>query len=124
MTATIADSASPPSTPSQVLLGLTRGASFRRPKERPMKNAPISADQASASRNSSRSGPCGFDIYMWASETQHGTSTKSPHSAAVKRLWAAGAKDTHRNATTHHAAVIHRNHSKACPPLRVDSHTK
>src|SRR6202789_2527085 len=55
--ATSATSSSPPSAPSRVLPGLTRGASFRRPRLRPAKYAPTSAAITSSNSQSTSTGP-------------------------------------------------------------------
>ena len=57
-------SAIPPSTPSQVLRGETRGASLTRPTAWPTKYAPVSAAKASASTNSAQRAPCGHALTM------------------------------------------------------------
>ena len=52
--ATSALASTPPTTPSQVFFGDTRGASGTRPNQRPVKNAPVSAAHTSASVNSTQ----------------------------------------------------------------------
>ena len=79
--ATAATVAMPPSAPSQVLLGLTRGASFRRPKFRPAKNAPMSAPITINSSHSTACGPLANPCCATcsrASATNDGTSTGRP----------------------------------------------
>ena len=81
---------SPPSAPSQVLPGLTRGASLRRPKLRPAKNAPMSArdhqqqqpqdDLRAAARSRCRRAA------SLESATKAGTSTGTPHRQREARL--------------------------------------
>src|SRR5688572_17119308 len=55
--ATMKPATSPPSTPSQVLFGLTTGASRKRPNRLPAKYAPMSAAQASSTTNTTSSRP-------------------------------------------------------------------
>src|SRR6202522_373010 len=55
--ATTATMARPPTAPSQVLPGLTRGANFRRPKARPAKYAPMSAAHTMRTSHRTMSGP-------------------------------------------------------------------
>src|SRR5882724_5188905 len=57
MRATSATAAKPPTAPSQLLPGLTRGANLCRPRLRPAKYAPISAANTKSSIHSTISGP-------------------------------------------------------------------
>jgi hypothetical protein len=91
----------PPSTPSQVLPGLTRGASLLRPKLRPAKYAPTSAATTSRKRNSSSWGPYAC---RRASASHAGTNTRRPAPAAVVLLTRSGAIETQISASTHHSS--------------------
>src|SRR6187549_3191746 len=100
--ATRAAASTPPTTPSQVFLGETRGASGTRPNHRPAKNAPVSAAQTSASVNSTQYVLRVVNV-TYTSASQHGTSASRPASPADNGLTRVGAKHTHRKATIHHA---------------------
>ena len=60
--ATMALAHTPPSAPSHVFLGDTRGASGTRPNHRPAKNAPVSAAHTSASVNSTQCVLCVVNV--------------------------------------------------------------
>ena len=94
----------PPSAPSQVFLGDTRGASGTRPNHRPAKNAPVSAAHTSASVNSTQRVLCVVNVTC-TSASQQGTSDRNPASAAVTGVTRPGARHSHRNATNHHTTA-------------------
>ena len=102
--------ASPPSTPSQVLPGLTRGASLWRPKRRPPKNAPMSAAAISTSRNSSSVGRSVRSVDQAAERDgrrhQHEQAGERRGGPADRR---AGRGAIHTRARSHHAAATSRN---------------
>src|SRR6185312_7056628 len=83
----------PPSAPSQVLAGLTRGANFRRPKRRPAKYAPMSAEMTMNTSHSTACGPRakpGAPTCSFASAMKAGTSTGTPQASAAAARCRAG----------------------------------
>src|SRR6185295_5079166 len=113
-TATSALATMPPSTPSQVLLGETLGASRRRPNLRPMKNAPISAAHTRMSANRIHSAPRSRSSRNDSSATHAGTRASTPASAADHAATQRGANITHRSATIHHTSAMLSSRSR--PP--------
>src|SRR6188768_445958 len=87
--------------PSQVLPGLTAGASLRRPKRRPPKNAPTSAAAVSTIRKSSSSRPFGSISTRRASPTAAGASTARPASAAATCPPLCDANKSHSSPASH-----------------------
>src|SRR6187455_3688455 len=95
--ATMALASTPPSAPSHVFLGDTRGASGTRPNHRPAKNAPVSAAHTNASVNNTQCVLLVVNV-MYTSASQHGTSASTPATAAVTGFTFAGARQIHSNA--------------------------
>src|SRR5436190_18132509 len=110
--ATTALASIPPSAPSQVFLGDTRGASGTRPNHRPAKNAPVSAAHTSASVNSTQCVLCVVKV-TYTRASQHGTRDNRPASDALTGVTRVGARQSHRNAANHHTmAIVSTIHKK------------
>ena len=117
-TAMTAAASSPLTRPSQVLPGLTNGASLRRPKRRPPKYAPTSAAATSTTRNNSSSRPWGSISTRWASATAAGASTKNPASSAARVPPRRGPSQSQSVAASHQAEVHHSSCAQAAGRLR------
>src|SRR6187397_1769378 len=98
--ATMALASTPPSAPSQVFFGETRGASGTRPNHRPAKNAPVSAAHTNASVNNTQCVLCVVSV-AYTRASQQGTKDSRPASVAVTGVTRAGARQSHRNAVNH-----------------------
>src|SRR5688572_206240 len=107
----------PDMRPSQVLPGLTAGASLRRPKRRPPKNAPTSAAAVRTRRKSSSPRPCGSISSRRASPTAAGASTARPASAAATWPPRCDANKSHSSPASHQSIVRTRIVRRFAPSL-------
>ena len=83
----------PPTTPSQVLFGDTRGARRTRPNCLPAKKAPVSAAKLSVKMNSVHCAPLRHSASMCTSANQVGSSARAPAAAAARRPPRCGSRD-------------------------------